>query len=138
VQIPECSFGNCVGLPPALIVAAHHEHRRRHTEVANALEQVEALSPEQGVACSRQDHVQQHEVEALTVQNGKRIRNRTRRRDLISVLVLEPGEDFPQYVDHVRLVINDQNSLRCLRVDRNLPFGLRGSKVSRGQLSPSA
>ena len=64
--------------------------------------------------------IQQNEVEALTLQDDQRIGDRTRRRDLISVPVLEAGEDLPQHVEHVWLVVDNQDSLRCLRVDRSL------------------
>jgi hypothetical protein len=134
VQIAECPLDQRVGLLPALVVSAHHEDRRIHAEVADALEQVETLSPEQGVPYSRHDHVQQNEVKALTLQDVERIGDRMRRRDLISVPVLKAGDDIPQHVEHVWLVIDDQDSLRGLRVDRRLPLGPRGSKASRRQL----
>ena len=135
VQIAECPLDQRVGLLAALVVSAHHEGRRIHAKVADALEQVETLSPERGVPYSGHDHVQQNEVEALTLQDVERIGDRTRRRDLISVPVLEAGDDIPQHVEHVWLVIDDQDSLRGLRVDRHLPLGPRGSKVPSGQLS---
>jgi hypothetical protein len=59
-----------VGLLPTFPVSAHHEDRRFHAKVADALQQVEALSTEQGVAYSRHDHIQENEVEALTVFSG--------------------------------------------------------------------
>src|SRR6266545_1144516 len=133
VQIAECPLDQRVGLLPALPVSAHHEDRRIHAKVADALQQVEALSPEQGVAYSRHDHVQQNEVEALTLQDDERIGDRTHRRDLISVPVLEGGEYLPQHVEDAWLVIDDQDSFRCLRVDRHLPFGPRRSMVSHGR-----
>jgi hypothetical protein len=87
-------------------VSAHHEDRRIYAEVAAALQQ--ALCPEQGVACSRHDHVQQQEIEALSLQDVQRLGDRPRRRNLISVPVLEGGEDLPQQVEHVWLVNDDQ------------------------------
>src|SRR5438128_12088289 len=134
VEKASCPFDQRIGLPLAVPVSAHHEDRRIHAKVANALQQIEALSPEQGVAYSRHDHVQQNEVEALTLQDDERVGDRTRRRNLISVPVLEGGEHLPQHVEYVWLVIDDQDSLRCLRVDRHLPFAPRGSTVSGGAM----
>ena len=50
VQIAECPLDQRVGLLPTFPVSAHHEDRRFHARVADALQQVEALSSKQGVA----------------------------------------------------------------------------------------
>jgi hypothetical protein len=42
------------------------------------------------------------------------------------VPVLEGGEGLPQHIEHSRLIIDDQDSLRCLRVDR--PSSLRPAR----------
>src|SRR5262245_38935912 len=63
VQIAECPLDERVGLLPALVVSAHHEDWRIYAKIADALEQVETLSPAHGVPDSRHDHVQQNEVE---------------------------------------------------------------------------
>jgi hypothetical protein len=40
--------------------------------------------------------------------------------------VLEGGEGLPQHIEQSRLIIDDQDSLRCLRVDR--PSSLRPAR----------
>ena len=50
VQKANCPLAPRVGLPPAVPVSAHHENRRIHAKVADALHQVEALTPEQGAS----------------------------------------------------------------------------------------
>jgi len=129
VQKADCPLDQRVVLPPAVPVSAHHEDRRIHAQVADAFEQVEALSPEHGIAYSGHDHVQQNEVEALTLQDGERVGDRLRRRDLISVPVLEGGEGLPQYIEHSWLVVDDEDALRFLRVDCHFPFGPRVSAL---------
>jgi hypothetical protein len=61
-------------------------------------------------------------LDEAAVWHDERIGDRLRRRDLIGVPVLEGGEDLTHQVEHVRLVIDDQDSLHGLRVDRRLPF----------------
>src|SRR6267142_6899581 len=65
VQITDGPRDQRVGLL-GVPAATHHEDRRVHAEVADALEQVEALLPGPAGACLWHDHVQQNEVEPLT------------------------------------------------------------------------
>jgi hypothetical protein len=80
VQIAECSLDQRVGLLAALPVSAHHDDRRIRAKVVDALQQVDTLSPEQGVAYSRHDDIEQNEIEALTLQDEERFGDRRRRR----------------------------------------------------------
>src|SRR4029453_2504815 len=122
MHIAESPFAQRIGFLPTLIVSAHHEHRGLHTQLADAFEYVEALSPQNGIANARHHHVQQNQIEALSLKDAERVSHRTRGRDLICVFMPEGRHDVPHHVQHPWLVIDNEDTLRCLRVHL-VPFG---------------
>ena len=128
VQVAERAQGQRVRLLAGIPVSTHHEDRRAHAVVENVLQHVETLPPEHGVAYSRHDHVQKNQVEALTLQDAQRFSDSLRRRDLVRVFVPVGGDELAQHAEHVRLVIDDQDSLRRQRHPTKVIQGRRGAK----------
>jgi hypothetical protein len=96
MDIAKSPFAQRISFFVDLIVSAHHKDRRLHPQRADAFEDVEPLSPENGIAYARHHHVQQDQIEALSLKDGERISNRTRCCDLICVRVPEGRHDVPR------------------------------------------
>jgi hypothetical protein len=112
VQIAGRAFDHRLGFLLGIPDAGHHEDRRLHAEVPDALEQVEALDPGPGVAQRRHHHVEQDQIEPLPDQEVVRLGDGIGRGDLVRVPVLEAGEDLLQQGNQGRLVVDDEDPLR--------------------------
>jgi hypothetical protein len=142
-QITDSPLDQHLGLPLGVPTATHYEDWRLHAEVTDALQQVDALFPGGPAgACRWHDQVQQNEVELLTSQDIERIGNRMRRSNLVSVPVLEASKELTQYPHHVRLIVDDEDSLRHARftswaachIDFSQPLG----HITSSSIRPSS
>jgi hypothetical protein len=111
VQKADDSCAQGVAFLLSVQVPAHHEDRRVHTKIANARQQVEPLSPKQGVTYSWQNHVYENEIKVFPLNDDERIGDRLSRRDLTRVPVPERADDLPQHLEHARLIIDDKDAL---------------------------
>src|SRR5262245_60396328 len=72
VQITEGPLDERLDLPRGAAAARHHEDRRRHAEIADALQEIEAGGLlHVPVVDHRQDNVQQNQVELLLQQQDE-------------------------------------------------------------------
>src|SRR5262245_53235818 len=113
VQITEGPVDETLNLPQvAAIPARHHEDWRRHAEIADALQEIEAGGLlHVPVVDHRQGNVQQNQVELLLQQDDEGFVGRACCRELIRVTVLKLGKERPQYAHHGWLIVDDEDSL---------------------------
>src|SRR5262249_26955585 len=120
VQITEGPVDERLDLPRSAAAARHHEDWRRHAEIADALQEIEAGALlHVPVVDHRQDNVQQNQVELLLQQQDEGVVSRACCRELIRVTVLELGKECPQYADHDWLIVDDEDSLHHVRGRRS-------------------
>ena len=68
MDIANSPFAQRISFFVDLIVSAHHKDQRLHPQRADAFEDIEPLSPENGIAYARHHHVQQDQIEALSLR----------------------------------------------------------------------
>src|SRR6185295_8944937 len=127
VQITEGPLDERLDLPrSAAIAARHHEDWRRHAEIADALQEIEAGGLlHVPVVDHRQDNVQQNQVELLLQQQDEGVVGRACCRELVRVTVLKLGKERPQYAHNDWLIVDDEDSLcRGAHAQERVPAAL--------------